>query len=894
MSAKFEEGIKWPESKPDTLQDLCVFYTVNNISRILRSTGIYFDSPHMNTQNDHSQCTETCMTSPDTSAGHITLPAVLGNRLLHYLINYCLPDFSYLNINRLEDIEYFFCKKYSHVSRIEMLCGNIQRWVPPSMIESLKEQQLEEISMRCSLSDDGVEAFRPIIQSQANSLKELILPDAPCDTLRKIFFSKEESHFEKLVTMADTVNFPQKRILSQTGMSASQHAFPENPEQSSGPRCEMLTFPRLSSLHLYEYDSYMDTSCVGNVLMQHKNLSSFGYRTVSVQGLSHSFMELIPLELLESFSCLRGLTYLCLTQSSLESNAFECISVLQNLRHLDLSYCSLESEEDTIDDHKYLGKLLQKLSKLVSLDISRTRFGGIIQSSKRQGDGEPGEIAVLPGFKGRQFEFLGLWQVFPDVCGLQCIPANKITGTANEKQIINALYVYQNNIPLLKEVLAHIMNTDMYEPKDPITLLTGLLLCLRTLQSRNEEPLVLHSFLQVFRHCYKHISQTQCREILELMLIFINKNIHPRDEWSRNSDNPEDERRRNRDNPEDERLVTPDQSVMGCMILTLSTGYFAHIAIYSYCFERYVDTLCSVISCCTGIQPTQYILRGVKLLLEACRARQDYKILIGEMGIIKRLMKIMSKMTDYLDIQGILDDVFPSDQLYSFLKVSWSILWSLTDEVPENSERFCSCGGVLLFTRTVASLQQQLDLDLAKKITGTLNNVSEVQRLRTHLMNEEFIMALRWFLQHSDAEEGKIETSYHCVYILVYLISDGLDNWTVESISPQDVLDEVRKVMALWEVNVKRNVRYRSLLPVLTLLQCQSLPKEEAQYLAAWSLCNLTTVKMDLYCDMLRRENGEEIIRRVCDSLGDDQQKTKHLLANVMQNISDYFAVRPT
>ncbi|KAK3607141.1 hypothetical protein CHS0354_034297 [Potamilus streckersoni] len=885
MASEFEEEIKWPESKPDTLQDLCVFYAVNNISRILRSTGIYLESPHLNTQNDHnsSQSTETSMNSIDTSvgSGHITLPTVLGNRLLHYLINYCLPDFSYLNINRIEDIQYFFCRKYIYVSRIELLCGNIQRRVPPSIIESLKEHQLEEISMRCALFDDGVDAFRPVIQSQVNSLKKLILPDAPCDTIRQIFFSKEDCDFEKSVTKADNVRMAQKRILNHTGTPACQLAYPDN---SGKPKWEVLAFPKLSSLHLYEYDSYLDTSCVGNVLLQHKNLSSFGYRTVSSQGLSYPCMEPIPMALLDSFSCLRGLTSLCLTQCSLESDAFECISILQNLRHLDLSYCSLESELDNMDDHKHLVKLLQQLSKLVSLDISYTRFGGIIQSSKKHGYGEPEEIAVLPGFKGRQFEFLGLWQVFPDVGRLQGIPANKITGKANEKQIINALYAYQNNIPLLKEVLAHIMNTDMYEPKDPITVLSGLQLCLRTLQSRNEESLVLHSFLQVFRHCYKHISQTQCREILELMLIFINKNLHP-----------QDEQRRNSVNQEDEIVITPDHSVMSCMLVTLSTGYFAHTAIYSYCFERYVDTLCSVINSCSSILPTTYIMRGVKLLLEACRVRQDYKNLIGEMGIIKRLLKIMSKMTDCLVIEDLVDDVaILTEQLYSFLKVAWSILWSLTDEIPENSERFCSCGGVLLFIKTVESLQQQPDLDLAKKITGTLNNVSEVQRLRTHLMNEEFITALRWFLLHSDAEEGKIETSYHCVYILVYLLSDGFDNWTVDSISPQDVLDEVRTVMALWEVNVKRNVRYRSLFPVLALLECQSLPKEEAQYLAAWSLCNLTTVKMELYCDMLRRENGEEIIKRVCDSLGDDQQKTKTLLADVMQNISKYFAVKPT
>ncbi|KAK3579492.1 hypothetical protein CHS0354_028311 [Potamilus streckersoni] len=162
----------------------------------------------------------------------------------------------------------------------------------------------------------------------------------------------------------------------------------------------------------------------------------------------------------------------------------------------------------------------------------------------------------------------------------------------------------------------------------------------------------------------------------------------------------------------------------------------------------------------------------------------------------------------------------------------------------------------------------------ARVLPGRLfHGASSPLFLHLHMMCPDGVC--KFLLQQNDVKVD-IDTSISCVYILLNILSFGVNEWMDESISPSDVLQEVRNVMFLWDVTAKRTGAYRSLLPIFRLLECQAVPKEESQYVAAWILCNLTTVDADEYCDMLRRGNGEEIIRRVYISLGEDRKKTKN------------------
>ena len=60
------------------------------------------------------------------------------------------------------------------------------------------------------------------------------------------------------------------------------------------------------------------------------------------------------------------------------------------------------------------------------------------------------------------------------------------------------------------------------------------------------------------------------------------------------------------------------------------------------------------------------------------------------------------------------------------------------------------------------------------------------------------------------------------------------------------------KTISTWDLNLDKNINYRSLRPILNLLSVSHTP--ESQLWAAWTLANLTTVNLEEYCEMLEGE----------------------------------------
>ncbi|KAK3595096.1 hypothetical protein CHS0354_002349 [Potamilus streckersoni] len=222
----------------------------------------------------------------------------------------------------------------------------------------------------------------------------------------------------------------------------------------------------------------------------------------------------------------------------------------------------------------------------------------------------------------------------------------------------------------------------------------------------------------------------------------------------------------------------------------MGTGPFAQIAVYSYCFEQYVDTLCMLLKLmnpyCGG--SCSYITLGAKVLYSACLIGVDYKIQMGKMGVTERLLEYAAIVTDFL-IRKLEDpNVRIPNHFFPYMSILWWILFHLTDKLPENSTRFCSNDGVELFIKTVQiyksgdfcpvieenccidnpgcdPLEYDLSLEdlvdtytndhvsgrmlfdelthMASGMIATLSNVSEVQSLRIQLLDGDFILAMR-------------------------------------------------------------------------------------------------------------------------------------------------------
>ena len=90
--------------------------------------------------------------------------------------------------------------------------------------------------------------------------------------------------------------------------------------------------------------------------------------------------------------------------------------------------------------------------------------------------------------------------------------------------------------------------------------------------------------------------------------------------------------------------------------------------------------------------------------------------------------------------------------------------------------------------------------------------------------------------QHND-----IEIPYNCAGVLANILSDGSDGWTIgSSIDMAVVNQEMFDSIQTWDLRRPRTINYRSLSPILRLLN-ENYPSGCIMW-AVWAMTNLTTV----------------------------------------------------
>lgn len=72
------------------------------------------------------------------------------------------------------------------------------------------------------------------------------------------------------------------------------------------------------------------------------------------------------------------------------------------------------------------------------------------------------------------------------------------------------------------------------------------------------------------------------------------------------------------------------------------------------------------------------------------------------------------------------------------------------------------------------------------------------------------------------------------------MASDGVEAWTVEVPTRDDVLERMAEAIERWDLSAHRNINYRSFLPLLRLLDVYHTP--QCQHWAVWAFANLTNV----------------------------------------------------
>ncbi|XP_045214515.2 protein zer-1 homolog [Mercenaria mercenaria] len=849
---------------PDSLQDLCIFYCMNNLDILVASLNNISES------------------KDDISS---TFSLLLGNRLLEYYLCSCLPS---------EDKEQFV----DQLMQNSQLCNevNISRRevFNPDNVQELANNAIRRLQVTVFDEDSTtgtLEAYRDLLENNLSRLTSLGLyqkcgeesmtgllnllcgrdydddvddfSDSDDESSNKNQGAGDNSDMFEGTSVVFNTKYhgfqirnldAQNEARTETGTGADESSISANQVVSnlksfSYEQVYTAIDPHRSPSHSYGWFYHL----LSKILLGSKQIQSFSLVTV-ISNPVEWFLSQPKLPLL------KNLQSLCLSYEdnhvaalSVELDIpytkkfFSNLPVLENLRHLDIS-CNNPGYRPT-DRYSYDDSMVQlfiqsvkMMPQLKSLDISGSNLSTII-GHKSTSEAECKEHC-MPGFEGRQFDYLGLYGN-EEACRHRFIPARKVSGDATLDQLLVALWSLQHNKAIMLGVLKDLQDwiqAHYVTGKHGLPMLDGLVAYMTKIGdwdgTYSEAEYYEEKSISVILHCVyfllrndevrKNITIKQKRQIAEQLFVICHTlGVHPG--WQSSN--------------QEQRNKIVRISMLLMLILDLET-----IAVNSYRFEQYIQVLLEVFH--SPVRQTQQLL-SLRLLHSACRISQEYKAIAGgKMQLVKKLMMIvLEKVTKLEDIDDIMEKV-------------WSIIWTLTDEVPSNCELFVQHAGCHIAKTCIEKYPDAKSLH--RKITGAMNNVSENASLLQYLMTTELVVMFRGMLSYHEEED--YDVSSHAAGFLVMLASHGPEAWTVMEPYRDEILEEVDQVMKKWDINKPKGVKFRSLSPMLSQLGNYSTPV--AQLWGAWLICNLVIVKPQSYCDMLESEDGLTKINSVLQQGG--------------------------
>lgn len=493
------------------------------------------------------------------------------------------------------------------------------------------------------------------------------------------------------------------------------------------------------------------------------------------------------------------------------------IASLHTLRHLDISQ-SNERHGKYFNPNEVLSKIVTSLPALETLDISGTNLAGtgaaaLPLANKDTSSGTEMQVRCdIPGLMSRvnrPLEFLGLYGTHHGACKRHDIPAKLVSGDANEEQILTAAVVYMERPAMLTRVLNDLYYLFRYDNN----MYVGRALCV-----------VLDAMDQ-------HVSEKHIQISGSATLFYIVK--------GKEKDRIGIELKR--------RIITAlldgmeahlgDDTMMRNGCLTLCQFKIPTDVLYEY--ERVVQILLNGVA---DVNQEGFVQRIAIYLLNslACQVDGTQKRFLGNNGAIGKMLNLIS---DRLE-RGMCDDV---------LEVAWSTMWNVTDETPQNCQRFLENRGMEYFLACLKIFPDREEL--LRNMMGLLGNVAEVAELRPQLMNKLFLSV---FYELLDSCSDGIEVSYNAAGVLAHMASDGAHAWTVNEPARELVLQRVAAAVERWDLHAERNINYRSFEPILSLLHAHHTP--QCQHWAVWALANLTTVYPDKYCNLVEAEGGLDLL----------------------------------
>uniref|UniRef100_A0A8C5HYZ5 Protein zer-1 homolog n=1 Tax=Gouania willdenowi TaxID=441366 RepID=A0A8C5HYZ5_GOUWI len=465
---------------------------------------------------------------------------------------------------------------------------------------------------------------------------------------------------------------------------------------------------------------------------------------------------------------------------------------------------------------RILTAIVQRLVNLVSLDISgQIMLDNCTVQQFEEAMGhpsiEPCKSSIYP-FQDlkRPLQFLGLYET--TLCNVTHIPAYKVTGSKNEDQVLNAIEAYTEFRP---ELAHRAINQlfDIARIQHCSQLLRALQLVIAALKCHKyDKSIQVTGSAALF-----YLTNTEYRsdQSVRLRRAVIQVVLNGMEQYQ-------------------------EVTVQRNCCLTLCNFSIPEELEFQY--SRVNQLLLQILEPARQDESIQRIAVHLCNAL-VCQVDNHHKEAVGKMGFVKTMLNlIQKKLQDRM-----------CDQVMEF---SWSALWNITDETPDNCQMFLNSRGMNLFLECLQEFPDKQELH--RNMLGLLGNVAEVKALRPQLLTPQFIVVFSNLL---DSKADGIEVSYNACGVLSHVMFDGPEVWSMEEPKRDSVMEKMWEAIQSWDVSSRRNINYRSFEPILRLLPQSISPV--SQHWATWALYNLVSV----YLNKIRLSSQTNVNLSHCNNL---------------------------
>ena len=412
-------------------------------------------------------------------------------------------------------------------------------------------------------------------------------------------------------------------------------------------------------------------------------------------------------------------------QGILVERRFNNIFKLKKLQNLDISYSKSDGISISYGIDNLLLNLAIDLPDLVSLDLSGTVVAdeqvnrSLLQLYLKR---RPQTVdSVIPALQVLQapLEFLGLLNC--NAALLQKIPAKAVTGTSNERQLLENFKRYRTRKPFILETFHSLYQLlrDKVITR-PVDFLHHIIDCMKLYITAIDIQVSGSASLY-------HLSSD---DNYKTKLNVLHKNaIIEQCVMSMRTHKLHDGMQRN-----------------GCLVMFNFDVPDSLEFVYDEIIEQLLHTIEKM---------TTNVSRIAIHLLNAMMGHADrkHKLRAERLQVIKVLVAAINSRFERQEHDELIDH-------------AWSSLWNLTDETEINCQMFINLDGINLFLKCYHAFR--FHEDLSRNMLGCLGNVAEVKSLRKHMLNEDclnvFIQLLKpysqgWVMNNFGA--GKTSNSLH-------------------------------------------------------------------------------------------------------------------------------------